>query len=309
MKLHGWLACALLLVQPALAAPNEARTRLHDWKLAAISALAARGDANSLATAAMLSTAGGAELAVRASELAPESAPLAWIKLRLCALTMGCDFRDAATAMRWVDADNPIAWLPTLDVAQHDQDTVEVERILFDMSQGKRFMAYTVPVSVLMFDALDAVAPELPREVVDTDASRLALVMAIAQARLVPAFSALEDACRDSPQGSERRDSCLTIARRLQHSDTVAGELAGIALERRTWPPESREARTLAERRRLLDWQQRTAERFDSPLLPWVRPRHTRWHLEQMRALHREQDVLLAVIQAQKTPASVPAVR
>ena len=309
MALRGWLVCALLLGQPALAAPNEARARLHDWKLAAISALAARGDANSLATAAMLSTAGGAELAARASALAPESAPLAWINLRLCAVTMGCDFRDAATAMRWVDADNPIAWLPTLDVAAHDRDAVEVERILLDMSQGKRIMAYTVPVSVLMFDALEAVAPVLPRDVVGSDASRLALVMAIAQARLVPVFTALEDACRDSPSVPERRDACLKIARRLQRSDTVAGELAGIAIERRTWPPDSHEARALAERRRTLEWQQRTAERFDSPLLPWVKPRHTRWHLGQMRSLQREQDVLLAVMHEQKAPASPPVLR
>lgn len=309
MRRCGWLVCALLLVGPAPAAPSEARARLHDWKLAAIAALSARGDANSLATAAMLSTAGGAELAARASELAPDSAPLAWINLRVCALTMGCDFRDAATAMRWVDADNPAAWLPTLDVAQRDQDSVEVERILFDMAQGKRILTYTLPVSVLMFDALDAVAPTLPRDAIASDAGRLALVTEIAQARLVPAFTALEDACRDAAPGTERRDACLKIAHKLQRSDTVAGELAGITIERRSLPPESREAHALAERRRTLEWQLRTAERFDSPLLPWVKPRHTRWHLEQMRALHREQDVLLAVLQQQGMPASPPATR
>jgi hypothetical protein len=309
MKPCGWLLCALLLVRPAVAAESEGLVRLHGWKLAAIAALSARGDANSLATAAMLSTAGGAELAARASELAPDSAPLAWINLRLCALTMGCDFRAAATAMRWVDADNPVAWLPTLDVAQRDLDSVEVERLLFDMAQGKRIMAYTVPVSVLMFDALDAVVPALPHDAVAGEASRLALVLEIAQARLVPAFTALEDACREAAPGTERHEACLKVARKLQRSDTVAGELAGIAIERRTWPPESREARALAERRRTLEWQRHAAARFDAPLLPWVKPRHTRWHLEQMRSLHREQDVLVAVLQAQGMPTSPPAMR
>ena len=309
MTLRGCLLCALLLGQPALAATGASASHLRDWKIAAVAVLSARGDANSLATAALLSTGGGSELAARASELAPDSAPLAWIRLRLCALTVGCDFRDAATAMRWVDADNPAAWLPTLDVAHHDHDSVEMERILYDMAQGKRIMVYSVPVAVLMFDALDAVSASLPREPVGSDASRLALVIGVAQSRLVPSFAILEDACRDAIAGTERRDACLKIAHKLQRSDTVNGELAGITIERRWVAPDSREAHTLAERRRLLEWQSDLASRFDAPLLPWVKPRHARWHLNEMRASHREQDVLLAILRAQGMPAAAPARR
>jgi hypothetical protein len=216
---------------------------------------------------------------------------------------MGCDFRGAATAMRWVDADNPAAWLPTLDVAQHDHDTVEIERILFDMAQGKRLKVYAVPVAVLMFDALQAVAASLPRDT-GGDAGRLTLVIDVAQARLVPSFAALEEACRDATPGTERREACTRIAHKLQRSDTVAGELAGLAMEKRTVAPDSREAHALAERRRLLEWQVATAARFDAPLLPWVRSHHARWHLDRMRALQREQEVLLAILREQGAPAA-----
>jgi hypothetical protein len=304
MTLRGCLLCALLLAQPALASSSVHGARLRDWKIAAIAVLSARGDANSLATAAMLSTAGGAELAARASALVPDSAPLAWVNLRLCALTMGCDFRDAATSMRWVDADNPAAWLPTLDVAQHDHDSIEVERILFDMAQGKRVKVYAVPVAVLMFDALQAVSASLPRDVVGNDASRLEFVIDIAQSRLLPSFAALEDACRDAGPGTERREACLRIAHKLQRSDMIAGELAGIAIEKHAVAPDSHEAHALAERRRLLEWQSATAARFDAPLLPWVRTRHARWHLDRMRALQREQDVVLAILREEGSAAA-----
>ncbi len=306
--LRGWLFCAVLVAQPALSGGHADSDKLRAWKIAAVAVLSARGDASSLATAAMLSpAASGPELAARASELAPDSAPLAWVRLRLCATTPGCDFRDAATAMRWVDADNPAAWLPTLVVAQKERDTVEVERILFDMSQGKHIEVYAIPVAVLMFDALKAVAASLPGSVADSDSSRLALVTSVSGARLVPSFTSIDEACRESVAGTERREACLKVARKLQHCDATNGELAGLAIEKRTYPADSKEAHALAERRRVLEWQIAQAARYDAPLLPWVRNGHARWHLARMRTLHREQDIILAILRRQGTPLSPPA--
>ena len=61
-------------------------------------------------------------LAARASELDPQSAAIGWLRLQLCANSAGCDIREAATTLRWVDADNGAVWLPTLAAAQKDKD-------------------------------------------------------------------------------------------------------------------------------------------------------------------------------------------
>jgi hypothetical protein len=307
MRVRGWLLCATLLSQTVLAGSHADSDKLRDWKSTAAAVLSARGDASSLATAALLSARDGPELAARASALAADSAPLAWVSLRLCATTAGCDFRDAATAMRWVDADNPAAWLPTLAVAYKDKDTVEIERILFDMSQGKRIAVYALPIAVLMFDALKSAARSLPRAFAGSDAARLALVRSVAAARLVPSFTTVEEVCRESVAGTERREACLKIAKKLERGDTVSGELAGLSIEKHSLPADSREARMLAERRHVLEWQSGAAERFDSPLLPWLINAHARWHLARMRALPREQDVILTILREQGTPLEPPA--
>jgi hypothetical protein len=306
MSVRGWLLCALLLSPSAFGAPRTESDRLKEWKISAAVVLSARGDANSLATAALLSPTQGPELAARASALAPESATFAWVRLRLCAIAPPCDFRDAATAMRWVAPANPAAWLPTLNVAFKDGDTVETERVLFDMSQGKHFAVYATDVAVLMFDALKAVAKSLPMNSADSDASRLSLAIIVAAAKLVPPFTTLEEVCRESAPGTERHDACMKIARTLQRGDTVRGELAGITIEKRLVAPDSKEALALSERRRVLESQESLAGHFDTPLLPWSKNAHARWHLARMRALPREQDVLLAILREQGTPSNPP---
>lgn len=304
MSVRGWLLLTLLLSPAAFPAARTESDRLREWKISASIVLSARSDANSLATAALLSPTDGAQLAWRASVLAPDSVPIAWVRLRLCAMTPGCDFRDAATAMRWIAADNPAAWLPTLGVAFKDSDTVEVERVLFDMSQGRHFDVYAMPVAVLMFDALTAAAKSLPKGYAASDDARLSLVISVAAAKLVPSFMTLEEVCRDSSPGTERRDACLKIAQRLQRSDTVHGELAGIIIEKHAVAADSKEAASLTERRRVLESLVSLAAKFDTPLLPWSKSAHARWHLERMRALPREQDVLLAILREQGTPSA-----
>ena len=126
-------------------APNRtgSRTTGDDYQkfsTAAAAALIARADANSLATAAALRFVGPSgnlrpasskplpsalELAADASELAPQNASIGWLHLQLCGSTPGCDIREAATAMRWVDADNGAAWMQTLAAAQKDREPLD----------------------------------------------------------------------------------------------------------------------------------------------------------------------------------------
>jgi hypothetical protein len=290
---------------------------------AAATALAARADANSLATAAALRYGGSAgnskaatadlkqsalELAARASDLAPQDASIGWLHLQLCSGTPACDIRDVATVLRWVDADNSAAWLQNLAVAQKDKDTTEVDRILNDMAQGAHFDLYWNRIVVLMVDALHAARADLPGGYAGSDSARLAAVNGIANGEIVPPFTALVDACRESSAIPERRELCLKLSKIMQRSDTIAAQIAGFGIERRLHAPDSKEARTIAERRHLLEWRVATAAKFDTALLPWTKNAHARALLAQMRANPREEDVCIAILREHKMALDPPEV-
>jgi len=280
------------------------------WRSEAVRALIARGDANSVATAAALSftssfaspaaASTALPLIARASDLAPESAPIGWLHLQLCATAPACDSRDAATVLRWVDADNAAAWLAELSTAQKDKDTVEVERVLADMARGTRFDLYYNQIMVMMFDALTGVRHQLPGGVVASDTARLTALAGVANAEIIPAFSSLIDACREAAPRSERREDCVKLAKIMQRGDTVIVQMVGFGIERRLIPADSREAKSLAERKRLLEWRMSAAGRLDSSILPWTQSARTRTRLAAMRSRPREEDVCIALLREHK---------
>lgn len=299
--------------EPACAAaPNSYQA----WRTAAAEALIARGDAKSLATAAALRFVGSAaklkadsaavksaavDLAVRASELDAENPSIAWLRLQLCAGTPGCDIRDAATTMRWVDADNGAVWMATLAAAQKDKDSMEVDRILQDMAQGSRFDLYRNRTIVLLFDTLKQAGGNLPTDYVPSDLSRLSEALVITGAEIVPSFTPLMNACRESTD-SERRDNCLKLSKTMQRGDAVVTQMAGFTIEKRLSPPDSKETRAIAERRRVLEWRVSTASQNDVPVVPWLKNALARSRIAQMRATAREEDVDIAILRKRKLP-------
>ena len=306
----------------AVAAPlnpqNKSRGVLA-WQSRAAAVLAARADANSLATAAALrftsihltpeplaAQPSALDLAARAAELAPQNAAIGWLRLRICADTPGCAIRETATIMRWVDADNAAVWLPTLTVAQRDRDVMETDRILGEMARASHFDFYVNEVVVMMFDALSAARGDFAGGAEVSIPVRFTTVSAIAAAELIPPFAPLADACRESLTAAERRDPCMKLAKIMQHSDSIAGQLEGFGIERRLLVPESRDARVLADRRHLLEWRIASAGKFDSPLLPWTKNARVRVRLALMRAMPREEDVAIAVLRKQKIPSEPP---
>jgi hypothetical protein len=296
--------------------PGAAVDKFGAWRDRAAQALIARADADSLATAAALRFIGSGatpdgsraavELAARASELAPQNPGIGWLHLRLCASTPACDVRDVATVMRWVDADNGAAWLPTLAAAQKDRDTTEVDRILADMARGTRFDLYFNRVVVLMFDALAGARQDLPGAYAASDASRFRAVDGIAAGEIIPRFSPLLDACREPAAAPDRRELCLKLAKTMQRGDTVIAQLIGFNLERHLLAPDSKEARSIGERRHVLEWRVAEASKFDSPLLPWLRNARARARLAQMRVMPREEDVCIAILKQHKMAIEPP---
>jgi hypothetical protein len=312
-------AGALEVNAPGAAAAQSgtraAAKKFQAWRSAAATALAARADANSLATAAALRYGGSADLkqsaldlAARASDLAPQDASIGWLRLQLCSGTPACDIRDVATVLRWVDADNSAAWLQNLAAAHKERDTTEVDRILNDMAHGAHFDFYWNRIVVLMVDALHAARAGLPAGYAASDSARLATVNGIANGEIVPPFTALADACRESSAVAERRELCLKLAKIMQRSDTIAAQIAGFGIERRLHAPDSKEARAVAERRRVLEWRVETAAKFDGALLPWTNNALARARLAQMRAMPREEDVCIAILREHKMALDPPEV-
>jgi hypothetical protein len=310
-----WASAAAAVGAPGEAAPqplSRAADKYQAWSAAAAAVLIARADANSLATAAALRYAApnlkpsALELAARASELAPLDASIGWLHLQLCSGTPSCNIRDAATVMRWVDADNGAAWLQSLAVAQKDRDPTEVDRILGDMAHGARFDVYWNRIVVLMVDALDAARSDLPSGFAASASARLTTVSGIASSEVIPHFTALQEACRESSTAQERRELCLKLAKIMQRGDTVAAQMAGFSIERRLHAPDSKESRAIAERRHELEWRVAAAAKFDAALLPWTKNARARARLVQMRAIPREEDVCIAILREHKMALDPP---
>ncbi len=295
--------------------------RYPEWRATAAHRLAARADAGSLATAAALTFLGvparsraesanaalaALELAVKASEAAPQNPAISWLHLQLCTDAPGCRVRDAATTMRWVDADNSAAWLPTLATAQKDRDSTEVDRVLASMAQGLHFNLYANRATVMMFDALKNARSQLPSHYLETDLNRLTEAKGIADAIVQPSFAPLINACRDAAAGTERGDNCLTLSKTMQSADVVMAQLVGFAIEKRLIGADGKEARSIAERRRVLEWRVAAANRSDSPLLPWSKNAHARSRIAKMRSMPREEDVYLAILRDHKKPLDPP---
>ena len=296
---------ALATHAPAGKSASQA-DKFQIWRNEAVRVLAARSDANSVATAAALSftssfaapaaASTALQLIARASDLAPDGAAIGWLHLQLCAIAPACASRDAATVLRWVDADNAAAWLPELSTAQKDKDTVEVERVLADMARGTRFDLYYNQIMVMMFDALSRVRHELPGGVVASDTARLAALAGVANAEIIPAFSSLIDACREAAPRSERRGDCIKLAKIMQRGDTVIVQMVGFGIERRLIAADSKEAKSLAERKHLLEWRWSAAGKLASSILPWTQSARTRTRLAAMRTRPREEDVCIALL-------------
>ena len=292
---------ALALLQAGVARATSADP-YPAWRAAAARTLAARGDAGSLATAAALTflgppsrtraetgqaAAAALELAVRASELAPDNPAISWMRLLLCMDAPACDIRQAATNLRWVAADNGAAWLPTLTVAQRDKDTEEVDRVLVSMAEGSRFELYGNRTTVMVWSALKRARSQLPPGYLKSDAARLNEAMGVASSVVLPSFSPLINACRDSAPDAERREACLALSKTLQHADMVMAQLVGFAIEKRLNPSDVRELRSIADRRRIVEWRAALANQANIT---------ARSRLAKMRAMPREEDVDTAIL-------------
>jgi hypothetical protein len=83
----------------------------------------------------------------------------------------------------------------------------------------------------------------------------------------------------------------------MQGGDTIIVQMVGFGIERRLLAPDSKETKSLLDRRRLLEWRAAAAAKLDFVVLPWSQRARTRARLAQMRLSRREEDVCIALLQ------------
>jgi hypothetical protein len=128
----------------------------------------------------------------------------------------------------------------------------------------------------------------------------LTALAGVANAEIIPPLSPLLDSCRESNNFSERHNDCLKLAKIMQRGDTVIVQMVGFSIEKRLVPPDSKEGKSLAERRRLLEWRSSSAAKLDSSILPWTQNARARIRLTEMRLRPREEDVCIALLRQHK---------
>lgn len=231
--------------------------------------LAERGDAESLATAAMIletlnDRTAALEHVRRAAQAAPERADLAWLELNLCVETPSCSSGRPAERLAALDPQNGYAYLHELPTAPGAQ-AAEVTAALLTISQAERFDIYWPQLAISTHDAL-ARSERADSQRSDARYSTLVEALGLIAATGLPSrFQQLLSACRgEAIEDSTRRDQCLRIARALQRGDTLLSESIGLAVEQKLWPADSREAAAIEARRRELRQRQEALSKLEA---------------------------------------------
>lgn len=296
------------------------RTRsIHPFLLAAVIALSAcAGPAPQRGTAGSTRTPSGnadelagnalqayverngqtAVAAIARSNLVAQNRPeLAWLHVRICEVTPGCEPEPVDARFRNLAPDNGMAWLGPLARAQARQDKRVEEQILEAMSHAQRFDLYWTTLIWRLSVARNAKSPPAgspgasPQPLTDAlDRTTESLSAAV-----VPAFKPVHTACAlDRTQDAATRARCDRIAQAMQHSDTTLVEGLGLGLAQQLATPGSPEAMVLEERVATLSYRNQAAGAVVRSQVE--RDKFSTQMIELMKKLPHEQDVSVAIL-------------
>ncbi|HKS54762.1 MAG TPA: hypothetical protein VJS12_05730 [Steroidobacteraceae bacterium] len=233
----------------------------------------------------------------RANLLAQNRPDLAWLHVRICALTPGCEPEPIETRFRKLAPDNGVVWLGPLARAQARRDNQAEAQILEAMSRAQRFDVYWTGLVWRLSAARNAKAPAAGTP----GASPTPLTAALDRttealsAAVVPAFKPLSAACEVArTQEPVARARCDRIARAMQGSDTTLVEGLGLAMAQHLATPASPEAVVLDERIATLSYRSQAAGAVVRSQVE--RDKFSAQMIELMKKLPREQDVSVAIL-------------
>jgi uncharacterized protein YqgC (DUF456 family) len=276
--------------------------------------LTAKGTADSLAAAAVLSQfgeetdRGGYAMMTRAVALAPDRADLAWLAVRLCSSASDCDPAQPEAHLRSIDPDNGVGLLGALTRAQARRDEAAVDSTLAAIAGSKRFYVYFNPLVAATAPGLAASRHRGSGQPTGKEMARATVEMiGVIAASVLPPSQSLAFSCKgmDLQQIPGRLERCQRAAQAFERADTFIVEGLGLSLQHRLWPPESPQGQAVTLRRRV--FQYRLEEYSQLNVSSSKVDEIPADLIDAFRTHAREQDVALAYIARAGIPADPPA--
>jgi hypothetical protein len=226
-----------------------------------------QNDADSLAAAAVLLYVDSRKTAITLTDEArargPSRADLAWLQLRVCATTPGCDPTRSEADLRALDPTNSAAWIATLDKAIVAKDAGAIDTALAEMAKRDRFDIYVNPI-------VGHLSTAFANAQVKPLADAVTFVVGEGAAVIVPPFKNIGDVCKGEVLTREERlRSCRAIATSLSRGDALITRSFGAVMTMRTWPADSDQAKAAVEGRRIAHYRASTIGEIDAAR-PWT---------------------------------------
>jgi hypothetical protein len=275
--------------------------------------LAAKGTANSLATAALLKRfgtepdKGSYELAAKAVALAPDRTDLAWLEVRFCVAVPGCNLPAREENLRRLDPANSAGWLGSLNRALAKGDTAGVDAALAGLGDAGQFNVYFDPLVVIAsHELISERQKQLGSLGHDQVATATMTMIGVVAASVLPGFQAVNAACsNESLENTPRIESCRKVGQAFEHGDTYIVEGLGLSLQQHLWPEDSPEAHGVKDRLRVIQYRLEEYSR-----LPISSPRAADLpadYLDVLQQQKREQDASLVYFKRAGVPFDPPA--
>ena len=284
------LLAGLTVLLAGCATPS---TRFDSQQRRAVTILAMKTDADSLAAAGLLSLlereAKDAPLSLiaRAVEAAPDRPDLLWLQIQVCHESPRCDPDPMERRLRMLDPSNGVIEMGALARADASRDDEAKDAALAAMSRSNRVDLYWTTLiahlgrATVMSKALSPWQAEIA-------------IIGVLAGQEIPAYAPVSNACKgDRLKRSEIVESCRGVARALLRGDTYLTEMMGVAIAKRVWPEDSPEWRAAADARRLYDYR----ARYSAQLEQWE-AKHAEQLLAMCAANPSEQEVLKAQLVA-----------
>ncbi len=254
---------------PAAYRAMKRRLAQRDAQLRALqTALATRGDADSLAASAVFERASlgyssdaALQRAARAAAAAPTRVDLAFVALQLCETAPQCDATPLETRLLQLDPENGVAWSFVLLRADRANDRAAGATAFYGLARSRRIDLYWSQVVSHLTAAATGTAG------FDAGAA-LALVLGI-EATFAPPLDPISKLCLVPQLQPQMLDPCRQVAAAFGRGDTGVVEAYGSSLALNLWPAGSpQQAEVAAQRRRLryrVDLTHRNEARLNSP--------------------------------------------
>lgn len=234
---------------------------VDEWMKSVVEWLAARDDADSLLTAAILAFSDSGPpppealaLLKRAAEMAPDSARIQATAMQLCFASKDCDATPYERSLRNIAPDNALGWELDAVRASRADDHEALRAALASMSRAKTYDLYeNAGVAAFISQLREARVP-LPRLAGSSAAfSREQFALEAFVSELPKLHNVIQEFCKSATDQHVLAE-CRLVGAAMRAGDLFMTNLAGISISRYGLSGDSPEARSLAQEERQLRW-------------------------------------------------------